>query len=193
MARFPRLWFAVAMIPASPALAQRTGFFPPEVENDVWVDVRRFGEPSFYAPTSTAKYHSRYRLTIAGVSCLTVSLRIDERPEGRFNGRVAYRSQCGSRIDVPESRYFRVQPKQIVALRGLIADAGMWKHFPEYWVTKEEDICLDGEQLVFERRDAAGYRISLANAQCTASAKLLAVAEEFLQIAAAEDTRKLLH
>jgi len=71
--------------------------------------------------------------------------------------------------------------------------ARLWTIYPEHWVNSDgNSICIDGEQLVFERTDSNGYRFSEANAQCTAPSALLNVATEMIRMAQIPIAERLL-
>jgi hypothetical protein len=172
--------------------------FPPEVATEVWIDLKKFAEPSLFQQDRLIGYKSRYRLSIFGINCTAVVIRLDERVNGRITGIVKYRNRCNRQTvrarNLPQDWTFSVAPTKVDELRKATANAEMYEFYPEIWsMADANDICIDGEQLVFERHDERGYRISMANAQCTAPAKLLVVAETFIEIAHASFALKLLH
>ena len=177
----------------SVAAASETGFFAPEVDGEVWADISKYREPSLFKPGALDGYRSRFRLSISGISCREVVIRIDERDDGSIRGRKVTGNKCQGRRSDYVTRNFTITAAQMLELRNAMADAALWTYFPEFWASKNSDeICLDGNQLVFERANRDGYRISLANAQCTTTPKLRAVAEKFIEIAHADSARELL-
>ena len=56
----------------------------------------------------------------------------------------------------------------------------------------DEYICIDGEEMAFERANADGYRLAAANAQCGAPSELLQVARKIIELAGAKRALRLL-
>ena len=167
--------------------------FPPEVADDIWWDLESANEIPLWPYSARSGFTRRIRLSISGINRLKVSIRIDERAKGRRIGRLVltgwYR---GAQLD--EVRSFRPSSKAMRELDDLIAKSDLWSISPEHYVLKDgDDICVDGEQLVFERTDARGYRIASANAQCNAPLKVLRIARQIIEISGASEALGLLN
>lgn len=194
-----RRWAAFALVASllsTPVAYAQPKKFPPEMIDSVWWSDLIDDEPTLWRPGDLRGFTSRLRLTIAGIAKLKVLIRIDEHRSGRATGRVvlAQRTREGLDLIADVDRSFRVSAAQLAALRTRIAAAQLWKVAPqEHWASKDEvDICLDGEQLVFERVDTLGYRFSEANAQCTAPPALLEVARAFIELSGERQALDLL-
>ncbi len=175
---------ALAVSPR-PALAQR--MFPAGIAKSVWWDDLIDDEPILWRPGGQDRFKSRIRLSISGIVRNKVLIRIDEKANGDGIGRIAVVRRAGrwprsNDLVADIDRTFRVPASRMALLRERIAAAKLWTAGPEeHWIVKD-DICLDGEQLVFERRDARGYRFSEANAQCTAPPAVLDVARTIIEL-----------
>jgi hypothetical protein len=77
-------------------------------------------------------------------------------------------------------------------LRGLFAPARLWSSQSQVYGMSDEYICIDGEEMAFERANADGYRVAAANAQCGAPSELLAVARKIIELAGAKRALRLL-
>jgi hypothetical protein len=141
-------------------------------------------------------FKSRIRLKIKGINLLSAMIRIDEREDGRFRGRALLiqrrRDRRTGTLLPPETSElsFRPSAEQMRELRAKIVAAKLWRIYPQHWVN--DDICIDGEQLAFERLDAEGYRFSEANAQCTAPEEVIEVARAMIRMAGVRRAEKLL-
>jgi hypothetical protein len=153
------------------------GYFPAEMEDSVWLNLASFREPNFFRKNDTA-FQSRYRVSISGISCLSYVIRIDQRIGGELSGKVSRRNKCKN--EPIESRLFRPVANDFLELKTRIDAARMFKFFPEVWGGSDDEICLDGNMLVFERRSKESYSVSSANAQCDAPPLVHAVAEKFV-------------
>ncbi|MDB5677500.1 MAG: hypothetical protein JWM94_502 [Sphingomonas bacterium] len=179
----PIMAIGLATIPASLG-AQK--MYPPGIIDSAWWPDLIDDEPRLWQLGRLQGFKTRYRLAIAGINRLRALVRIDEKHDGSGIGRVALvrRSDPGRSLDLiaDADRTFRVSAKDMALLRTRIAAANLWSIGPEeHWYVKD-DICLDGEQLAFERLDADGYRFSEANAQCTAPPVLLVVAQTMIEL-----------
>lgn len=168
-----------------------SGFFPPEVKGETWIDLGKYDEPPFLDEGAVRGFRTRYRFSVTGIMCTEYVIRIDERKNGTVKGTLAKGSRCPRDGFSYTVESFRVREDQMQDLKDAIAEAKLWELFPEFW-GRPDDICVDGEQLNFERLDGTGYRISLANAQCGAPRNLLKVAEQFLLLAHQRDALRLL-
>jgi hypothetical protein len=162
----------------------RIAIFPPEVVESVWWDDLVDDEPPLWTPAAQEGFKNRIRLSISGISTTRLIIRIDERNDGKIRGRAIRVQHLGRDSEVREIRTFRPSLDQMTKLHARVLAAKLWIIYPEHWVMENDgDICVDGEQIVFERKNADGYRFSEANAQCTAPRALLEVAQLMMQIA----------
>ena len=170
-----------------------SNYFPSEVDDEVWIDLSQVDEPSLFNSRAIKDHKSRYRLSISGISCVEYVIRIDESHAGRLNGIVKHRNKC-KRTGIVDEHAFFPSRIEFAKLEELIEAAGMFQHYPEFWVSSDEEdtICLDGNQLLFERRILQDYRISMANAQCTAPVELHQVAQQFVAMSGENDAGSLL-
>ena len=174
-----KFWLALATVamflflPSRSADAQKR-FFPADMVDSVWWSDLIDDEPVLSKVGSLDGFKTRFRLSISGIVIKRALIRIDEKANGEGVGRVAIVRPAArwprSRDLVADvDRTFRVSAEDMKALHDQIAATKLWNLVPqEHWVSNDpNDICIDGEQLVFERLDAGGYRLSEGNAQCT--------------------------
>jgi hypothetical protein len=126
-------------------------------------------------------YRQRVRMLISGIRRTTVSVELDQRVDGRWTG--ALEEHDGE--DVVNAWRFDVSPRAAEELSLLIREAGLWSVYPEFRrrPLPENEICLDGENVIFEKADDAGYRYSEGNAQCDLGERQIAVAAKMLELA----------
>jgi hypothetical protein len=164
-------------------------YFPSQMEDNVWLHLGDFKEPNLFLEDNTA-FRSRYRLSISGISCKIYVIRIDERMNGALAGKVSHRNKCKN--EPAESHFFRPSANGFMELKRRIEAASMFKFYPEVWGSSEDEICLDGNMLIFERRTNDGYAVSSANAQCEAPPHLRQVAQHFVAMSGEKDAAGLL-
>jgi hypothetical protein len=151
-------------------------------------------EPPLWPPEALRGYRTRIRLSISGILLLKGAIAIDELATGALRGRVVTvdRDERGEPVD-RTVRTFRVTRAAFDSLQASIARTRLWHLYPEFWTLAEGEICLDGMDLVFERVDARGYRFSTANAQCTAPADIIEVAEQMIEMSGDRTMLRWLH
>jgi hypothetical protein len=164
-------------------------YFPPEMEDNVWLHLGDFKEPNLFVEHDSA-FQSRYRLSISGISCKIFVIRIDERISGEVAGKVSHRNKCKN--EPAESHFFRPSVNDFEELKTRINVANMFKFYPEVWNSSGDEICLDGNMLIFERRTLDGYSVSSANAQCEAPHQLHQVAQHFVAMSGEKGAAGLL-
>lgn len=183
--RLVRILFAVmlALGLLAPAQAgQKTSpIFPPDIDYPERL-LTRAEEPALWSANGKARYDHRIRLSITGIHRLRVVIRIDVLPNGRGLGTVitSFHNRNNSFND--ERGVFVVSKTKMKELRTAITGAQLWKWPRQGWRMDPNDICIDGEELLFERVDASGYRAAAANAQCTAPGAVLAVAQKMIDL-----------
>jgi hypothetical protein len=178
-------------MPLSPP---RTAFFPADFEDEIWIDMARFEEPQLHTDGALNGFASRYRLSLSGINCEEYVIRIEESAGGQVRGWVKDRNKCkpGPEGDIGVRRFLAGRD-DLRELDALFDAAKMFELYPEFWeLTDPDAICIDGNQLVFERRNAAGYRISTANAQCTASLEMIEATRKFIALAGEDSAEGLL-
>ena len=166
------------------ACARSAAIFPPEVSDSVWWSSLENLEPPIWRPEDLKGLRSRVRFSISGISTLRAIIRIDEDMQGRFKGRVLFvkrTNRSGSSFEISQWN-FRPSVEQMHRFAAKADAAKLWQIYPEHWRGGEDDICVDGEQIVFEKASSQGYRFSEANAQCTAPRALIDAAREFIDI-----------
>ena len=169
-----------------------SGFFPEEFDQSVWIDIKRYNEPKFHSENAKSRYKARHRLSLSGVACREFVIRLDVFKRGGGRGKIKTRDRCKDRFSIDEKR-FLVNSKEVEQLQTLIADAGLYEFYPEGWEYSNGDtICIDGIQILLERRDHTGYGVSMANAQCTAPSEVIAIAQKFIDIAGDKRANRLL-
>ncbi|MGV3770566.1 MAG: hypothetical protein ACO1NM_11095 [Sphingobium phenoxybenzoativorans] len=167
--------------------------FPPEVIDTVWWPDLMDDEPQLWQQGNLKGFTERFRLSISGIVKQRVIIRLDVRPDGRIRGklRLVTMSWDNDGLVIDTDRAFHVRNADMENLRTRIIDARLWNVRPqEHWVNDE--ICVDGEQLVFERLNADGYSFSEANAQCTAPPAILDVARSMIELSGAHNVLRLL-
>ena len=172
--------------PKDTAKKERSGLFPEDVKGMVWYNkALKFREPRLYRDGDLDGFTSRYRLSISGITCTTYVIRIDETSSGRLTGMVRHHDRC--KKGSVESHRLHPSRAKFDEIKGMIEKAGMFTHYPETWELDDKDtICIDGHQLLFERRDARGYGISESNAQCTSPPKVREIAKKFIAMSGEE-------
>lgn len=187
---------AVTFGALAPAQAGQTksAMLPPDVGYPTGL-LEKMEEPPLWSPDSVRGYDHRIRLSISGINRLSVAIRIDVLRNGRGLGTVltSYRNVNGSRNE--ERGVFVVSAAKMKQLHAAIADAQLWKSPRQSWSLPagSNDICIDGEEMLFERVDVSGYRVAGANAQCEAPGKLIAVAQKMIDFSGVRRASKLLY
>jgi len=178
---------------ASTGGAPHSGFFPEEFDENIWIDIKRYNEPKLHSDKAIGRYTARHRFSISGVACREYVIRLDVLNNGGGRGKIKTRDRCKNRFLIDEKRFF-ASSEEVKQLQSLITDAGLYEFYPEFWeFTDEEDtICIDGMQIILERRDHKGYGVSIANAQCTAPSEVLAIAQKFIDLAGDKRANRLL-
>ena len=185
----------LALLAATSALAQdrNAGLVPDEMGEAMWIDLVEFDEPPIFLPAHLGSNQARYRMTISGINCHEYVFRIDHRRRGPVEGTVKMRNKCGNASSRGYTEaHFRASEAELAQLVSTMADQRMFEIYPQYWsFADDEIICVDGNELVFERLDADGYRYSSANAQCGAPSGMLRAALQVIDMADVEDARAL--
>ena len=170
--------------------------FPPSIRESVWWSSLISDEPQLWRPDSLGGFKARIRFSISGHSKSRLLVRIDELADGQGVGRFALlqRTRKGLSIKETRGRSFRVSSASMNLLHARIKEATLWEGGPEtQWVHRDEGlICIDGYQMIFESVDARGYRLSEANAQCSAPSSLLALARHIIDASGDRSASKLI-
>lgn len=183
--------FVLTVLPALFALSSQSAdaqrMFPPGIAASVWWPDLIDDEPILWRADGQAGFNTRIRLSISGLAWQRVLIRIDEKANGEAIGRVALVRPANvwprsTDLIALSDRVFRVSASDMTVLRERIAAAKLWSLGPEEHWGSGDEICIDGEQIVFERRDDTGYRFSEANAHCTAPPALLTVARMIIEL-----------
>lgn len=160
-----------------------------------WPDqlLLRHREPPLWPVQALDGYLSRLRMSIEGINRLKVIVRIDQSRSGQGRGTYVeyWTSDRGTKLR--QERNFRVSPSEMKALFALASSQSILTQPRQSWTLSEDTICLDGEEVLIELADADGYRAAGANAQCTAPRGFTMVAEQILDLAGANDAKRLLH
>ncbi len=180
---------------ATPAFGHAP-MLPPDLADKINLsdDVADVGEPPLWHQKALGHFQARYRLTIQGVRCIAYTIRLDERTDGKVLGTV--KSWNGCKQDAPyEQRGFHLKAEQMGELKAAFAKAELWEISPQFWQFRDpkDGICIDGEEMTFERRDGAGYRVAQANAQCEAPCILVLAAQKFITLAGEVPALRLLN
>ncbi len=167
--------------------------FVPEVRGIEWTSERlkSYLEPSFYQPSDLTKYLSRHRLLVSGISCFEFLVRIDERSDGYLTGRVKHRNKCNDRSFYDEHSFVPSRHR-FETLKAKIAEAKLFRFYPEVWDQDGEVICFDGLELVFERENEQGHGLSFANDPCTATEQMVEIVAMFGSISKDRDVIEFL-
>ena len=182
-----RVLVAAALLFGAGCLHRDRQMLPPDVAPQFpGVYLAGLGEPALWRPSAAEGYRTRLRLTIAGIHLARVSIRIDERRDGRLSGHVVFLDRHESR-QPPErtARDFPVTRTQFERIREATASAGLWAIHPQFYVVPDE-ICIDGMELIFERVDGDGYRFANGNVPCTAPLGIRIAAARMIEVAGAE-------
>jgi hypothetical protein len=90
---------------------------------------------------------------------------------------------------VRQDRKRELTPTEVKRLADAVAASDLWKYYPEEVAAEEGGICLDGIQVVLERRNAQGHSFSHANISCAATKGFRAVMDQMLEIGRFEPSR----
>jgi hypothetical protein len=163
------------------AAADLTSPLPPEVD-DGWLSgfLRAFREPPLWVPGAGNGFRSRMRLSLLAHTGVLISLRIDEREDGRRLGTAVIVTNQGHGRSRDVQR-FGVSRRQWEGLQRQLDSVGIWRF--EHGIWGQDVACIDGLVMIFERVSGEGYRSSQANAQCTAPPALLQAADRWMEIA----------
>src|SRR5690606_625905 len=152
----------------------------------------KYREPPLWTANALGRNRSRLRLTIDGINRLRIFVRIDERREGVFEGTYLAEWKGNRRTFGKDQRSFRVSRAEMERFLGEAARAGILVQPRQGWVTPDDVICIDGEEVLIERVDANGYRAAGAHAQCAAPMEFLRAARQIVEFADADDAMSLL-
>ena len=188
---------AVRGLAAVPASLSAQEMYPPNIIDSAWWPDLIDDEPPLWQPGKLRGFKTRYRLAISGINLVRALVRIDERPDGTGEGRVALVRRASPRrshdLIADVDRVFRVSAKDMASLHARVVAAKLWGIGPEeHWMTTGDDICIDGEQLAFVRLVVGGFCFFEANAQCTAPPAVLAVARTMIELSGARRALGLL-
>ncbi|MDR2857248.1 MAG: hypothetical protein LBV50_05310 [Novosphingobium sp.] len=177
------LWLAILLTCFNgSSLWANPKILPPELDDRIYLPIEDLDEQALWLPRTLGSYHTIYRLTISGIACQSYTFRINEFANGRAIGTAKRWNRCKS--DEPyEQRNFRIRAAELRNLKQQFVKARLWDIHPQFWQSPDDEICVDGEEMVFERLGLEGYRIAQANAQCEAPAKLIAAARMLVALA----------
>ena len=177
-----KLFPALALLLANPAMA-RTPVVPPDLEGKVYsIDyLHDMQEPALWQAKALGHFESRYRLTISSGHCQTYSIRIDIKPNGRAFGVAKKWNHCG-RSEFYDQRDFRLTTEQVHQLKVALADAQLWRIYPQIFNAPKDDICLHTSIDSFERLDNSGYGLAQADT-CGWPDKIAAAADQIVSLA----------
>lgn len=168
---------------ASAHMGQREGspMFPPDL---LWDEdtLLTMDEPPLWPTEALDGYRSRVRLSVYGIARMHFAVRIDERADGSVRGTYISFIRGDRRITNRRRYNFRVSRGDFADLLQLMRDRSILSAPRQGWHLPNDEICLDGEEVLIEAVDADGYRAAGANVQCTAPATLLDVAERIVTL-----------
>ena len=181
---------ALALLATTACASQRAPLLPPDVsaEASYWGGA---GATPLWRDGDRGAYDTRLRLMMVGPfqDNNRALIRIDRNADGSASGFLL-RGERDARYrwTIREERRFAVSQPELRELDALIAQSPLWQTYPEYWVfTNPDDLCIDGVVLALERVNADGYRISQANAQCTAPPAYRAIVAHMMNISGETD------
>lgn len=167
------------------------GVLPPALKEPWDADtIGTLGGKPLWTEEAGEAAEAHYRLTITGINCMQYSFQIDESRDGWAFGRSAARNQCVPHGKI-ETAEFRISKSELDSLKSKFEKARLWTTYPQYWRSEEGTICVDGNALIFEKRDAAGYGYSRANWPCNFTDELIEAAELYIEIFDADDAKRL--
>jgi hypothetical protein len=181
--------FALACGIFTPAAA-RTNMFPPEKIDafyERWFggQLRAMREPPLWTPQAIETHPDRIRLLVLPVFYKGFAVRIDRMPDGKgllvaklLSGRGGYKAG-----EIEKRRSISLSAAQLAILDQKIAASGIWKFYPEAFNQGEDEVCLDGIEVVLERNSAKGHQYSNANIVCSVSSGFINVMREILALA----------
>ncbi|MFT3724565.1 MAG: hypothetical protein QM773_13385 [Hyphomonadaceae bacterium] len=184
------LWLSIGLLLAMLSGCAVGPSLPPDL-NDYEGYVERLDAAPLWPTYAIDGYTRRLRLTLGPPFVgQAASIRIDIPERGQPVG-YAVRTRLGVHgRKITQRHRFAPKPGELEQLDELIEAADVWQFERGSWQMDPEGgknvICIDGVQLIFERATKEGYRFSEANAQCTASYKLLRVAEQMITMAGLE-------
>lgn len=146
-------------------------------------------EPSLWSAGALARHRSRLRLSAYGIFCLRVVIRIDETTSGSFLGTYKAERGCRGAALETEILHFNVSKRDMAGLHDLLHKNDILQQPRQGW-DMDEDMCLDGEEILIELVDQGGYRATGANVPCTAPQEFREVARRIIDLAGADEARK---
>ena len=171
---------------ASTEGSPKTGPLPPDVvmgaELSDWYvgSLNSFESRPLWTDEADDGYIERYRFTYFGILTTSLQIGIDRKA----NGKAFLYAEVRRRNSAIERKRFWLSQRDFSEFKKASDDSGLWGAHPEFWVFKNEnDICLDGMEVLLERLDADGYRFSNANTSCTSPAGMNRLAEKMVELA----------
>lgn len=163
--------------------------FPPAIDSSAQrlVEVApALVDPPLWPEEAAVGYKRRIRvLLLETIGRRRLSIEIAERTSGRIEGHVVRVNRRTALRGVPWhvtiDERFEVSRRQMARLDALIARSGLWGFYPEFW--SSEDICMDGEIMVLERRTPEAYSYSEGNTYCTTPDRVNAVWLKMIELA----------
>ena len=184
------LVLAGVLAAALPSAAAPAGLFPDEVVAAGGGSSNRLELKPLWTPGALSAFRQRLRVTIEGISTTSVSVELDQSVRGQWSGLLRERAD-GALLD---DGHFGISEASARELAELIERARLWTTFPQFFQASPDAgvVCLDGEGVIFERRDASGYRYAEGNAPCTLGSAQIDVAAKMLQLARRPELVRLL-
>ncbi len=174
---------AVLCLSHTAALAGAKPSMLPAELNDPTLNVLRELEEQPMWPKAPGKAVTRYRLSLIGINCRLHTIRFDESPDGDVRGQAKVWDRC-RHDNYYDAQDFHLPRVRFALIKAAMVKAGLWQRPASYWAAQDPDsICLDGTDVIFERRDAQDFRMDQANVWCSTTRDYV-IAARMLLIAA---------
>jgi|GEM_PF-6962849 len=154
---------------------------PPHLDAVYLDDLPDVNEQALWPDRSLKQFKARYRLTVMGIVCRSYLVRIDQKVAGDGIATVKSWNRC--KRDTPyEERAVYLTTAKMAEFDAIAKRARLWETAQQFWRMDDDAICVDGEEMIFERRDISGYRVAQANAQCEAPGAVVLAARTIFEL-----------
>jgi len=175
-------WLLLAVAAIASAAPARPPITPPGLDAIFLADLPEVHEAALWPERAQRRFNARYRLTVMGIACRSYLVRMDQNLHG--DALVTVKSWNRCKRDEPYSeRVTHIPAAEMVELEAAARRARLWETSPQFWRTDDDAICVDGEEMIFERLITSGYSVAQANAHCEAPGAIVLVARTIFELA----------
>jgi hypothetical protein len=162
--------------------------FPPDMN---WSAdfLKQHREPGLWEQKALRSYAVRLRMSAEGINCLRSIIRLDQSKKGWVSGVFILENKCGHLRGEVQRRIVRLSGAELARVIEFARSQDLLQRPRQGWLLPNDEICLDGQEVLIEIRDANGYRAAGANMSCTAPASFRQLANMILEISGAKEAR----